>query len=67
MKVCVCVFKFCETTGLNEAKFHVVPPWDSGKGGNILQMIYVICCYLLLSTLGAGTLSRDFTTRCAGL
>ena len=27
----VCVFKFSETTGPTEAKFHVAPPWDRGK------------------------------------
>ena len=35
----VYVFKFSETTGPNEAKFHVVPPWDNGKDGKLIQMI----------------------------
>ena len=37
--VCVCVFKFSKTTGPTEAKFHVTPPWDSGKDGTLIQMI----------------------------
>ena len=46
--------KFSKTTGPNEAKFHVAPPWDTGKDGNIIKMIQVICCNSLLSTPGGG-------------
>ena len=35
----VCVFKFFETPGPTEAKFHVAQPWDRGKDDKIIQMI----------------------------
>ena len=34
-----CVFKFSETTGPTEAKFHVAPPWHRGKDEKLIQMI----------------------------
>ena len=62
----MCEFKFSETTGPTEVKFHVAPALDSGKDGKLIQMILVICCYsLILSTPGAGAFSRDFTTNLA--
>ena len=34
--------KFSETIRPTEA-FHVAPPWDRGKDGKLIQMIWVIC------------------------
>ena len=59
------VFKFPETTGPTEAKFHVAPPWDWGKDGKPIQIIKLICCYSLLSSPGPGTFSRGFATNLA--
>ena len=62
VKVSVSVFKFSETTGPTDVKFHVAPPWDRGKDGTLIQMIKVICCYSLSSNPGARTFNRDVTT-----
>ena len=59
------VFKFSETTGPTEAKFHVAPPWDWGKDGKPIQIIKVISCYSLLLSPGPGTFSRGFATNLA--
>ena len=53
--------KFSEPTEQTEDKFHVAPSWDRGKDGKLIQMILVICCYLLLSNPGG----RDFTSNLA--
>ena len=34
--MCVCVFKFSETTGPIEAKINEAPPWDRGKDGKLI-------------------------------
>ena len=69
VKVCVCVFKFSETTGPTEAKFHVVPPWNRGKDGFKYFRSFVVI-HFCQPPDGVGAFSRDFTTnlaRSAGL
>ena len=41
LKAHVCVFKFSESTGPTEAKFHVAPSWDRGTDEKLIQMILV--------------------------
>ena len=52
MYVCICSDIFSETTGTVESKFHVEPPWDSGR--KFIQMVQSIRCSSLLSISGGG-------------
>ena len=57
----MCVFKLSETTWPTEAKFHVASPWDRAKDGKLIHLLL----FIDVNPRGAGTLSRDFTTRLA--
>ena len=57
MKVCVCVFKFSETAGPSEAKFHVAPPWDRGKDGKHSNDLGHWLLFFIVNPRGRGHLA----------
>ena len=59
----MCV-QFSEITGPTEAKFHAGSLLDRRKNGKLIQMIRSFVVFSLLSALGTGAFSKDFTTIC---
>ena len=59
------MFKFSETTGLTEAKFHVAPPLDREKMQSLLKLFRSFVVSHNCQYPGAGAFSRNFTTNLA--
>ena len=54
----VCVFKFSETSGQTEAKFHVAPPWDRGKRWKAYSNdLGHLLLFIIVNPPGAGLLA----------